>query len=430
MIIKIFVNKKHYRMLIDTGSSLNILNKNILKELKPKVSYPPRNKLIVMANGSSSKIHKDVNLNFTINGHQFSTSMSALNCGRLDGILGKPFLEKYNAIIETATSTLYLVNKKSLQIKNSTRKVGKSTKKQSIILSADIESTPVDLGKAKNKCNSSCSESQLTGITANARQGVTRETTIVQSETDGSLTPHISFNENLPEKKMRIPQTPPKTNISVTKSNTHTSTNVLNGTHRTGDENVNNTTRNNAAQTNIQEPTITVTPPSTIGTQTSFSPNKQLTHNRRSEVSTQTPANPTTEQNKKEQIFIHGRKRHKSSSDRQRNWSTANRQTGNGVNKKIWTLLLWALIVAESQIGPSLERLYNHNVEEHTLQPIPTIFCSTHFQTPNIKTKTTIHDFTSAASFANIQCSSTCCSTKDSKKILSINFVHIFWIDL
>lgn len=99
------INNKNYKMILDTGSELNLISENIINELKDSQEQHtlPTGKIIIQTVIGRKKLtsHKQIYLKIFINENRFITSSFIIMKDLPENtiILGTPILNKYNTVI-------------------------------------------------------------------------------------------------------------------------------------------------------------------------------------------------------------------------------------------------------------------------------------------------------------------------------------------
>ena len=109
MVIPVTIKDKKLQFLVDTGSAINVIHADKVKTLIPAIFiHTPKHDFASTVDGSTSQVFGEAKLEIDINDQQYSDDFSIMNCGQFSGILGRPFLNKYNAVINTRESILLL----------------------------------------------------------------------------------------------------------------------------------------------------------------------------------------------------------------------------------------------------------------------------------------------------------------------------------
>ena len=109
MVIPVIIKDKELQFLVDTGSAINVIHTDKVKTLTPAIFiHTPKHDFASTVGGSTSQVFGEAKLEIDINDQSYSDDFSIMNCGQFSGILGRPFLNKYNAVINTRESILLL----------------------------------------------------------------------------------------------------------------------------------------------------------------------------------------------------------------------------------------------------------------------------------------------------------------------------------
>ena len=102
------------KFLVDTGSAINVMHNTEMQSLQPTVHIRiPRHNFASTVDGSAAQVFGEVQLKIIINEQTYVDQFSIMNCGQFSGILGQPFLNKYNAVIDAGQSRLLLEKRQS-----------------------------------------------------------------------------------------------------------------------------------------------------------------------------------------------------------------------------------------------------------------------------------------------------------------------------
>ena len=111
MVVMVTVKSIHAHFLLDTGSSIDIINVDFVPKITPAVFvHPPRTPEISMVDGTSSAVYGEVDITVNMGDRSYPNKFSVMKCGSFDGILERPFLNKYKAKMDVAASTLLLTD--------------------------------------------------------------------------------------------------------------------------------------------------------------------------------------------------------------------------------------------------------------------------------------------------------------------------------
>ena len=109
MTIQLTIAGKRCRFLIDTGSSHEAIDVSLISKLDPPPTVlTPKARFLTMVDGSSSEVHGELTTMLNIAGFDYLTRLQVINCPDYDGVLGRVFLEKHQALIDVVTKTLHI----------------------------------------------------------------------------------------------------------------------------------------------------------------------------------------------------------------------------------------------------------------------------------------------------------------------------------
>ena len=109
MLIPVIIKDRVLPFLIDTGSAINVLHTDEMITLKPAIFIQtPKHNFASTMDGSSSQVFGEAKLEIDINNQSYTDDFSIMTCGQFSGILGRPFLNKYNAVINIRKAILLL----------------------------------------------------------------------------------------------------------------------------------------------------------------------------------------------------------------------------------------------------------------------------------------------------------------------------------
>ena len=109
MLIPVIIKDRVLPFLIDTGSAINVLHTDEMITLKPAIFIQiPKHNFASTMDGSPSQVFGEAKLEININNQSYSADFSIMTCGQFSGILGRPFLNKYNAVINIRKAILLL----------------------------------------------------------------------------------------------------------------------------------------------------------------------------------------------------------------------------------------------------------------------------------------------------------------------------------
>ena len=106
MVITAHIGNSSLSILVDTGSSIDALNISVFNTLpgSPNLQahlYPS----VTTVDGSDSHIYGQFNSSLTIVDTSFPLTFQVINCGKYDAIIGRPFLARYKALIDSHANT-------------------------------------------------------------------------------------------------------------------------------------------------------------------------------------------------------------------------------------------------------------------------------------------------------------------------------------